>query len=124
MQSRDPHSQRVLDPPRSSSAPLTSTLRRYALPCTRDLLAEGFNVTLGAGLSIGSVAPHPDHNCVRDVVVRNVTLLAPFKVVYVKSNTGDDPEGDALIENVRFEDIYAERSLLWPVRMQICIIIT
>ena len=86
-----------------------------AIACTTGVLAEGLAVVLGVGLSIGSVEPEPEHNCVRDVVLRRVTLDTPFKVVYVKSNSGDDPEGDAIIENVTFEDITATRSILWPV---------
>jgi hypothetical protein len=42
-------------------------------------------VMTGVGASIGSVPPHPTHNCVRNITFRNVTMPGTTKGIYVKS---------------------------------------
>lgn len=48
--------------------------------CTENILIEDCRVKLGVGMSIGSVPPDQNVNCVRDVTVRNVRFDEPFKV--------------------------------------------
>jgi len=67
----------------------------HKYPCTQNVLAEDIEVTLGVGMSIGSVPPSVNHACIKDVTFRNVKFNYPFKAIYVKSNPGD--AGDAII---------------------------
>ncbi len=39
--------------------------------CTEHMLIENITVRLGVGLSIGSVPPNTQHNCIRNVTFRN-----------------------------------------------------
>ena len=41
---------------------------------------------IGMGLSIGSVPPHKDVNCVKNITFRNIDMPETGKGVYVKSN--------------------------------------
>ena len=64
--------------------------------CTEDILVENITVINGVGMSIGSVPPHKNINCIRNVVFRNIYFLYPFKGIYIKTNSGD-PNGTGLI---------------------------
>ena len=46
-------------------------------------------------MTIGSVPPENNCNCIRNVTFRNVNMIRPIKGIYVKSNPGDS--GSALI---------------------------
>lgn len=48
--------------------------------CTENIVIEDCRVKLGVGMSIGSVPPNPDLNCVRNVTIRNIRFDEPFKV--------------------------------------------
>ena len=39
--------------------------------CTENMLVENITIRLGVGLSIGSVPPNTQHNCVRNITFRN-----------------------------------------------------
>lgn len=39
-------------------------------------------------MSIGSVPPHDEINCIRNVMFRNIYFLYPIKGIYIKSNSG------------------------------------
>jgi len=53
--------------------------------CTENVLVENMVMT-GFGASIGSVPPHPDVNCVRNITMRNVSMPETGKGIDVKSN--------------------------------------
>lgn len=75
----------------------------------------------GAGMSVGSVPPHPDTNCVQNVIFRNIIFQSPLKAIYVKTNSGN--EGDGRIKNITYENIvmyqdealFPEHAFLWPI---------
>ena len=46
--------------------------------CTRNLLIENMTLT-GFGASIGSIPPHADVNCVRNVTFRNISVRPQFR---------------------------------------------
>ena len=57
--------------------------------CTRNLLIENMTLT-GFGASIGSVPPHADVHCVRNVTFRNISMPGTGKGIYIKSNPSCD----------------------------------
>lgn len=73
--------------------------------CTQDALIENTLLT-GFGASIGSVPPHPDVNCVRNITFRNISMPKTGKGVYVKSNPSCRPGATAVIADILYEDIH------------------
>ena len=70
-------------------------------------------VYLGVGMTIGTVPPHNQHNCVRNVTFRNITFKDPFKAVYIKTNPGVNDDG--LIENILYDGLKIENPLWWGI---------
>ena len=66
--------------------------------CAQDMLIENSKVKYSVGMTIGSVPPHDQHNCVRNVTFRNIDFDYPIKALYVKTNPGD--HGSGIIENI------------------------
>jgi polygalacturonase len=60
-----------------------------AADCTRDFLVENCTVFLGVGMTVGSVPPDQNCNCVKNITFRNVRMVRPLKGIYVKTNPGD-----------------------------------
>ena len=52
--------------------------------CSEDILIEDSNVTLGVGITIGSVPPNDAVNCVRNVTFRRINMVTPIKGIHVK----------------------------------------
>ena len=84
------------------------------LNCTENILVENMRLT-GFGASIGSVSPHSDHNCVRNVTFRNISMPGTGKGVYVKSNPTCDGTNSAEITDILYEDITMEKPVWWPI---------
>ena len=86
--------------------------------CTENVIVEDIRVVNGVGMSIGSVSPSDEMNCVRNVTFRRVNFTHPFKAIYVKtetSNAHDSPRSSAVIENVLYEHIRVESPRWFPV---------
>ena len=81
--------------------------------CTQNVTVENARVILGVGMSIGSVPPNPDINCIRDVWFRNVEFTNPFKAIYIKTNSGKD--GFGIIDNINYQNITIDAPILWPI---------
>ena len=83
--------------------------------CTCSGKVEAYDniVWYSTGLAIGSVPPHPDTNCVSDVVFRDTTMYYPLKALYIKSNPGDD--GTGIIKDIVYDNIYINGSLWWTI---------
>ena len=64
-------------------------------------------------MSIGSVSPNTNHACVRNITVRNIKFNHPLKAIYIKTNPGD--EGDGEIVNITFENIVMDRPVWWGI---------
>ena len=84
--------------------------------CSENILIENAVMT-GFGASIGSVPPHEDHNCVRNVTFRNITMPDTGKGVYVKSNPecASDGSKTSEITDILYEDIEISKPSWWPV---------
>ena len=83
-------------------------------PCTQNVTIVD-TVLTGMGASIGSVPPHPAHNCVRDIVFRNISMPHTGKGIYIKSNPECAPGATAEITNILYEDIAITRAVWWPI---------
>jgi polygalacturonase len=81
--------------------------------CSGDVLAYNNTVTYSTGLAIGSVPPHEDHNCVRNVTFRDSRLRFPLKAIYVKTNPGNSGTGE--ITDITYQNITIDTALWWTV---------
>ena len=81
--------------------------------CTQNVTVDNARVNFGVGMSIGSIPPNSDINCIRDVWIRNVQFKNPIKAIYVKTNSGKD--GFGIIDNINYENISIDGAILWPI---------
>jgi polygalacturonase len=81
--------------------------------CSQDMLVEDVVIREGVGASVGSVPPNANVNCIRNITFRRVTFFHPIKAIYIKPNPGDS--GTGVIDNVTYEDIYAEGPQWWSI---------
>ena len=81
--------------------------------CAANITVEDAIVYWGVGMTIGSVPPHIQHACVRDVPFRNVSFEKPFKAVYVKTNPGS--VGDGEITNILYENLKIHMPIWWGI---------
>ncbi len=44
-------------------------------------------------MTVGSVPPEKDVNCVRNITFRNINMIRPLKGIYVKTNPGNEGSG-------------------------------
>lgn len=57
-------------------------------------------------MSIGSVPPHPQHNCVKNVIFRDIRFHRPLKAIYIKTNPGNDDGTSGEVTNITYENVY------------------
>lgn len=81
--------------------------------CTQNVTVVDSRVVLGVGMSIGSVPPNDNINCIRDVWFRNISFKNPFKAIYVKTNSGNN--GHGIIDNINYQNISIDSPILWPI---------
>ena len=86
------------------------------LTCTENVLIENTRLT-GFGASIGSVPPHPDHNCVRNITFRNISMPGTGKGIYIKSNPTCAADGSktAEITNILYEHVDIKKPLWFSI---------
>jgi len=85
----------------------------YYTDCTENILVENIDVTYSTGMAIGTVPPHNQTNCIKDVIFRNINFKLPFKAIYIKTNPGDN--GLGLIENIIYDNITIDRPLWYSI---------
>ena len=97
--------------------PITSK-GRYA-QCSENIIVRDCNVWFGVGMTIGTVVPHTEYNCVRNVTFSNHTFYHPFKAVYVKNNPGHTdtmlPGSGGEISNVLYENLEIHEPIWWGI---------
>lgn len=81
--------------------------------CSGAIYAYNNTITYSTGLTIGSVPPNGDINCVRNVTFRNNTMHRPLKAIYIKPNPGTN--GIGIIEDILYEDILIDYALWWTI---------
>ena len=76
----------------------------------------------GVGMSIGSISPDKDHNCIRRVTYEDVNFEYPFKAIYVKTNPCDrrlSAEECAAtsgeVTDIRYENIQMHNPIWWGI---------
>jgi len=72
-------------------------------------LVENCTVNWGVGMTIGTVPPNNNYNCIKDVTFRNIVFHHPYKAVYIKTNPGEN--GYGIISNITYENI----KIFWPI---------
>lgn len=80
--------------------------------CSQDITVENVQVTFGVGMTIGSVPPNLNHNCVRRVSFKNVNFDYPMKAIYVKTNPG---QGTGEIKDILYENIKIHFPVWWNI---------
>lgn len=81
--------------------------------CASDINVYNATVKFGVGMTIGSVPPHPLHNCVKGVKFSDVTFETPFKAIYVKTNPGNVGTGE--ITDILYENIRIRAAIWWGI---------
>lgn len=81
--------------------------------CSENIVVRNAVVKFGVGMTIGSVPPNENYNCVRNVLFTNINFTYPFKAIYVKTNPGTN--GYGLIENIVYENINIYRALWFAI---------
>lgn len=81
--------------------------------CSQNITVRNAHVIYSVGMTIGSVPPHHNVNCVRNVLFENIAFRSPIKAVYIKTNPGDT--GTGLIERITYRHITANGSLWYPI---------
>ncbi len=90
-------------------------LENRTMNCSQDILVEDINIFRGVGLSIGSVSS-TQHNCVRNVIFRNIYAKQPIKLIYIKTGGFDGATKPmALVENITYRNITASHSEMYPI---------
>eukprot|EP01052_Picozoa_sp_SAG31_P007094 SAG31_NODE_334_length_17513_cov_10.799989_2_plen_429_part_00 len=91
-----------------------SAKKQPGLTCSENMRIEHI-VATGVGASIGSVPPHEDHNCVRNITFFNFTMPGTTKGIYVKSNPSCGPGKTAEITNVLYQNFRILSPKWWAV---------
>lgn len=81
--------------------------------CAGNILAYNNMITYSTGLTIGSVPPSQDNNCIKNVVFRDSYMNRPLKALYIKSNPGSS--GTGLIEDIIYQNIVIHAALWWTI---------
>jgi polygalacturonase len=94
-------------------------------PCRNDFLyctcsgdAEIYNnsITYSTGLSIGSISPGINEDCIHNVTFRDSYLYRPLKAIYIKPNgEKEGDEGHGSIDGITYENILIEQAIWWTV---------
>jgi len=83
------------------------------MDCTQDILVEDCEVVYGVGMTIGSVPPNEQTNCIKNVMFRNIDMKYPIKGIYVKPNPGY--VGDGIIQNITYENVNMTHPIWWGI---------
>lgn len=81
--------------------------------CAGNILAYNNTINYSTGLTIGSVPPNPDINCIRNVTFRDTIMHRPLKALYIKPNPGT--QGTGIIDNIVYENIEIDHALWWTI---------
>jgi len=85
----------------------------YFSSCSQDMIIRNCNVSFGLGMTIGSVPPNDNVNCIQNILFDNINFHHPIKAIYVKTNPGDS--GSGIINNITYSNLEVDRSLWYPI---------
>lgn len=80
--------------------------------CSQNMTIRNAHVSYGVGMTIGSVPPNENVNCVRDILFEDITFEHPIKAIYIKSNPGD--RGTGIIDSITYRHIHSTWPLWYP----------
>mmetsp|Transcript_111683 Transcript_111683/g.240812 ORF Transcript_111683/g.240812 Transcript_111683/m.240812 type:complete len:467 (+) Transcript_111683:43-1443(+) len=84
--------------------------------CSGNMLVYNNSITYSTGLTIGSVSPGDDVNCVRNVTFRDNYLFRPLKAIYIKPNPKREGDsGSGIIDQISYENIRIEQAVWWTI---------
>ena len=84
--------------------------------CSGDAYIYNNSITYSTGLSIGSISPGVNNDCIRNVTFKDSYLYRPLKAIYVKPNPEkESDEGTGIIDQITYENIFIEEALWWTV---------
>lgn len=81
--------------------------------CSNNMTIRNLTVHYSVGLTIGSVPPDINVNCIKNILFEDVTMYNAIKGLYVKSNPG--LIGTGIIEGITYRNITVEGSLWYPI---------
>ena len=77
------------------------------------MVIRNSKVAFSVGMTIGSVPPNDNVNCIQNITFHNITMDHPIKGIYVKTNPGDS--GSGLIKDILYSNMVIKRSLWYPI---------
>ena len=80
--------------------------------CSQNMTIRNAHVNFGVGMTIGSVPPNENVNCVRNITFEDITFEHPIKAIYIKSNPGDS--GSGIVDSITYRRIHATWPLWYP----------
>ena len=87
--------------------------------CSENIIVRDCNIWFGVGMTIGSVVPHNDFSCVRNVQFLNHKFYHPFKAVYIKNNPGETdsmlPGSGGQVSNILYDNLEIHRPIWWSI---------
>jgi hypothetical protein len=84
--------------------------------CSGNMLVYNNTITYSTGITIGSVSPSTNIQCVRNVTFRDNYLYRPLKAIYIKPNPKRDGDaGSGIIDQIFYENILIEQAVWWTV---------
>ena len=82
--------------------------------CSENWLVERVNAS-GLGFTIGSLGAYSKGSCVRNITIRDSTMINTVKGIYMKTRWSDDPNVSGVIEDMLFENITIESPEQWAI---------
>jgi polygalacturonase len=81
--------------------------------CSSNITMRNLDIHWSVGATIGSVPPHPDVNCVRNVTFENITFHNALKAIYIKTNPGT--VGSGIIDSITYRNMTVYGSWWYPI---------
>jgi len=92
--------------------PTSRNANGYA-SCSEDMVIRNSQTKFSVGMTIGSVPPHDNFNCVNNITFDNIEMRHPIKGIYVKTNPGNS--GTGIISNITYSNMKIRDSLWYPI---------
>lgn len=84
--------------------------------CSGNMIIHNNFITYSTGITIGSVSPSENIQCVRNVTFRDNHLFQPLKAIYIKPNGKHDGDmGSGIIDQITYENIFIEQAIWWTI---------
>jgi len=81
--------------------------------CASSMTIRYGSVKWSVGLTIGSVPPNTNINCVYNITFHDINMLVPIKALYIKSNPGN--KGTGRVEAIFYHNINIVSPLWYPI---------